>query len=133
MIENNGREIRYDILMREDAKGGGLFYFCECKYRADDASAAEVKSKLKEFLAKALDSLDYLTHKYEDGGFCFLFVTSVPFGIREGDLRDIEKIKGLLEDPSADTEKLTLLSKSVRLMIVPHWLMSTLHERVDAL
>jgi hypothetical protein len=119
----DGEEIRFDIFMKQDFHIAGIHYFCESKYRKNASDKSAVKSDFKTFVKKALKVLPYAVDKYGEKHFCFLFISSIPFDIWEGDVTDPAKLSDLLDISHGSQESnIHTLSHHIRIMIFPSWL-----------
>lgn len=131
MVSHGSDKVRFDLLMKQEAEGGGVHYFCECKFRGAASSGSELKLKLKDFVESCLKLLDYVRTRYGNGHFCFLFIANIPFIIWEEHLRDVEFLKGFLDDEEVETNDLVTLSRHLRVVIVPTWLIDILTRQYE--
>lgn len=121
-----GKEIRFDMLMKQEISGG-IHYLCESKFRADSSQKSGVKSEFKDFLRKACETLPYVLGKYGENHFCFLFISSIPFDIWEEDVREHDKLIGMIDDEECKTN-IHILARHIRLMILPNWMIAIQQE-----
>jgi len=132
MVRTENDSVRFDILMKQEAMGGGgIHYFCECKFRSRVESRADLRSQLKTFLDKAMLVLPYMERKYGKDHFCFLFVSTVPFDIWEQDISNVEFLRTLLNASSSQTEDLVTLSGHLKVTIIPAWFIMALTRRAE--
>jgi len=127
MVSTNNESVRFDILMKQETSEGGIHYFCECKFRSSEQSRTELKSEFKDFVEKALKTLRYGKRKYGEGHFCFLFISTISFDVSEENTSNFEYLRELLENSNVDTEDLITLTRHLRIMTVPRWLVEELY------
>ena len=90
-----------------------------------------MKRKLRDFVENCLKLLDYVTTRYGNGHFYFLFIANIPFNIWEEHLRDVEFLNGFLGDEEVETNDLVTLSRHLRVVIVPTWLINILTRQYE--
>lgn len=132
MVRTENDNVRFDILMKqEETEGGGIHYFCECKFRSRTESRTELRSQLRTFLDKALKVLPYMVRKYGTDHFCFLFVSTVPFDIWEENISNVGFLGTLLNASSPGAEDLATLSSHLKVTIMPTWFILALRRRAE--
>jgi len=115
--------IRFDIIMKQE-RGEAVFnrvhFFYECKSRN---SPEDLRSRLKDFLKKALKVMPALTRRFADN-FSFLFISNIPFDVHQSDLQSIVFLRDFL-DGSYDDDDLAKLARRAGILTLTDWFLET--------
>lgn len=125
----DGERIRFDLIMKQTRRETlqnqqtneyRTHFFCECKWRGNPV---DLKTKLKDFLKKALKTAPELQSRYSDN-FCFMFICNKTFGVAQSNLESVEYLQDFLNG-DCNLNDLAYLSRKVGILVLTDWFLET--------